>query len=111
MPRHLSESEKWIVQTMLRDVHPLKITPEELSVVEIEGMDDGGMGSLLFESGKPDRCLGKDLAREVFVDRDGVDVIATLSLDNYGDLFELDIWKVDFSPVVSLRRKDSSTAS
>lgn len=45
------------------------------------------------------------------MDQDGVDVIATLSLDNYGDLFELDVWKVDFSPVVSLHRKGSSTAS
>lgn len=74
-------------------------------------MDDGGMGSIRFESKKPGRRLGSDLARETFVDEDGVEVIATLSLDNYGDLFELDIWKVDFSPVVSLRHKGSSTVS
>ncbi|MGT2430711.1 DUF6984 family protein [Cupriavidus basilensis] len=43
--------------------------------------------------------MGSDLASVEFFDEDGVAVIVTLSLDNYGDLYELDIWKTDFSPL------------
>ncbi|MEG2802620.1 hypothetical protein [Stenotrophomonas sp.] len=81
----------------------LDLSPEALSIVSVEDMDDGGMGSIRFVSDKLDRHLGEELVRKVFLDEDGVEVIVTLSLDNDGDLFELDIWKVDFSPVVSLR--------
>lgn len=109
--RYLSDSEISIIQAMLLGVRSLSLTPEALSEIRVEDMDDGGMGSIKFESKKSERRLGSDLARETFVDEDGVEVIATLSLDNYGDLFELDIWKVDFSPVVNLRHRGSSTAS
>ncbi|WP_420885213.1 DUF6984 family protein, partial [Candidatus Symbiothrix dinenymphae] len=36
------------------------------------------------------------------VDEDGVDVIASLNIDDTGDLYELDIWKTDFSPLIKL---------
>lgn len=110
MYRHLSESEKSLVKLMLQGVDFPGITADSLAAIEVEEMDDGGMGSLLFKSSKLDRLLGKELASKTFVDTDGVEVIVTLSLDNYGDLFELDVWKVDFSPVISLRPRRASSA-
>jgi hypothetical protein len=66
----------------------------------VEEMQDGNMGSLKFvtsESGR--RRFGEKIAETEFVDEDGVLVSATINLDDRGNLFELDIWKVDFSPL------------
>ena len=76
-----------------------------LESIEVEPMDDGGMGSLYFPSPQKPRAqrrFGKCVARTEFTDDDGVVVSAALNVDQDGDLFELDIWKTDFSPVSSL---------
>lgn len=65
----------------------------------VEQMDDGGMGSLRFVSDARDRHVGGALAGASFLDEDGVLVSVTLNVDQHGQLFELDIWKVDFSPL------------
>lgn len=70
-----------------------------LSSALVEPMDDGEMGSLTFLSTTEGRCIGRELCSAEFLDADGIPVIATINLDNYGDLFELDIWKADFSPL------------
>ena len=70
-----------------------------LPTAEVEEMDDGGMGSLRFVSSKPERRLGEIAAELLYHDVDGVPVLATLYLDTEGDLYELDSWKVDFSPL------------
>jgi len=49
--------------------------------------------------------FGECAAEYSFVDCDGVQVIASLYLDEHGVPFELDMWKTDFSP---LRRVDTS---
>ncbi|WP_411178823.1 DUF6984 family protein [Paraburkholderia gardini] len=46
-----------------------------------------------------ERRLGVDLCQLGFLDSDGVPILVTLSLDNFGQLFELDVWKVDFSAI------------
>ncbi len=73
-----------------------------LHVVEL---NDGGMGSLhLLPRGVEEgtyRLFGERISECQFKDIDGVDVIASLYLDRTGRLFELDIWKVDFTPLVS----------
>ncbi len=72
----------------------------------VRSMDDGGMGSLcLFPKGeiKEDgRSFGESVSEFQFTDQDGIEVIASLNLDDNGDLFELDIWKTDFSKVIKL---------
>lgn len=70
-----------------------------LPTAEVEEMDDGGMGSLRFVSSKPNRRLGKVVAELLYHDEDEVPVLATLYLDTEGELYELDSWKVDFSPL------------
>lgn len=65
----------------------------------VRPMDDGEMGSLyLFPQGKviEGRVLGEQISDFQFTDLDGVEVIASLNVDNNGNLFELDIWKTDF---------------
>ena len=71
-----------------------------LPSLKVQSMEDGGMGGVKFLSIKNNRELGLDIASYEFNDEDGVRVIAKLSLDNYGDLYELDIWKTNFSTLI-----------
>ncbi|MDB5199722.1 MAG: hypothetical protein JWO92_1685 [Chitinophagaceae bacterium] len=74
----------------------------------VKPMDDGGMGSLLFfPNGKFDtnRSFGKCVSENQFKDADNVEVIASLNVDSKGNLFELDIWKTDFSPLIKIPEK------
>lgn len=61
-------------------------------------MDDGGMGSLRFLSSAEDRWYDRTVSEAWFRDSDGVPVVVSLNVDGGADLFELDSWKVDFSP-------------
>lgn len=72
--------------------------------LSVRPMVDGGMGSLrLFPGGnfQLDRRVGKLVSEMQFQDRDGVAVVASLYLDEEGKLFELDMWKTDFSRLIS----------
>ena len=71
----------------------------------VASMDDGGMGSIcLFPKGaiKEGRKFGKRISEYQFTDEDGIEVIASLTTNQNGGLFELDIWKTDFSPLKKL---------
>ncbi len=71
--------------------------------LRVRSMQDGEMGSLsLFPNGETteDRKFGERISEYQFLDADGVDVIVSLNLDNKGELFELDVWKTDFSPLI-----------
>lgn len=82
------------------------VLADSLEFLEVEPMDDGGMGSLYFphpEKPRAERRFGKCIAQTEFTDDDDVVVSAALNVDQDGDLFELDLWKTDFSPVSCLR--------
>ncbi|WP_217426365.1 DUF6984 family protein [Pandoraea anhela] len=66
----------------------------------VEPMSDGGMGSVKFvwdEGGR--RKFDCELVEKQYLDLDNVPISAAINLDQYGELFELDIWKVDFSEI------------
>ena len=63
----------------------------------VEDMNDGQMGSILFVHSN--KKLGKSLEPYIFKDIDGIEVSATINLDTNGEIYELDIWKVNFSPL------------
>lgn len=74
----------------------------------VSPMNDGQMGSLeLLPNGikNKDRVFGAQISECQFKDKDGTLVIASLYLDNFGELFELDIWKTDFSPLIEIPRE------
>jgi hypothetical protein len=72
--------------------------------VQVEDLDDGGMGSLALDT--PTRIGPRRVvvcrAAVQFTDVDGVEVVASLYVDEQGAPFELDIWKTDFSPLVHI---------
>lgn len=77
-----------------------------LSTLRVRDMDDGGMGSLEFESPRwPEHALRKVTicrAAVQFTDADGVEVIASLNTREDGVPFELDMWKTDFSRLIRI---------
>lgn len=99
MERFLTASERCFIASMLQRVGRESVYGPLLEAITVEDVDDGGMQGLLFHSRRAPRALGQDIARIRFKDMDGVEVMATLTADNYGDLYELDIWKMDFSPL------------
>jgi len=75
-------------------------------------MSDGGMGSLSIRLAGRDQgsaATGSAVSELVFMDADGVKVIATLFVDEDGLPFELDIWKTDFSPLVRVPESPFAT--
>lgn len=70
----------------------------------VEEMDDGGMGSLeLLPNGyKKNRMFGSMVSELEFKDQDGTQVLVSLNLDEEGGLYELDFFKADSSPLISL---------
>lgn len=69
--------------------------------LQVEELQDGGMGSLRFHHGEiteRERRLGAPLIEGQFYDDDGTLVSLAVNLDDQGRLYELDLWKVDFSP-------------
>ncbi len=90
--RALREREKPLVSAAFRAAGvPL---PDSLRVRD---MADGGMGSLSFQPGSSVTRFG--LAELFFIDQDGILVTASLNATREGKPAELDIWKVDFSPL------------
>jgi hypothetical protein len=68
-------------------------------------LSDGGMGSLrLAPMGVdgPGRMIGRITAERTYRDADGTQVLVSLVVDRDGAPYELDVWKVDFTPVVDL---------
>lgn len=100
--RGLSSRERAVITTLLQGnpaTVPLIDLLDELLVAE---MADGGMGSLsLVPKGleSTSRSFGKQLVLGEFADSDGIPVSVALNVDSQGRLYELDLWKVDFSPL------------
>jgi hypothetical protein len=78
--------------------------------ITVRQMNDGGMGGLVIFLDKEieqNRLFGEQISEYQFMDKDGVDVIVSLNIDKSGDLFELDIWKTDFSRLIKFPAIDA----
>jgi hypothetical protein len=74
------------------------VVPDHICAVDLS---DGGMGSIRFVAGPDEapRRMGRELVTVSYTDEGQVPVSISLNLDQDGSLFEIDIWKVDFSPL------------
>ncbi|MDB5200976.1 MAG: hypothetical protein JWQ27_385 [Ferruginibacter sp.] len=59
-------------------------------------LDDGEMGSIQFDLTKTKR-RSYDIIDVEYIDEDGTLVLIELTVDEEGNLFDLDFWKTDFS--------------
>jgi len=64
-------------------------------------MDDGGQGSLRFNAADPGRRFSRQILEYNFRDLDGIAVSATINVDQFGDLYELDLFKGDFTALLA----------
>ncbi|GAB2580266.1 DUF6984 family protein [Spirosoma areae] len=102
--RRLLEDEKRLIAQLLK-VSDLKLGPEWMENILVEPMNDGGMGSLKFFSNDPNhisRKFERKISEIQFSDTDNVLVLVSLNLDSFGQLYELDVWKTDFSPLIKI---------
>jgi 3-isopropylmalate dehydrogenase len=104
--RRLRDSERALVHRMLQqEASKNTALLSRLDSLDVQEMPDGGMGSLYFSRPGKDahaRRFGRRIAETQFDDADGVLVVASLNADQDGDLYELDIRRTDFKPVISL---------
>lgn len=93
--RALSRQE----QPLLVYLYGMAGLPVDIDSIRVESMQDGGMGSFRIAPFSIDRKLGQVAAECQFFDEDKILVSAALNLDEHGIPFEIDVWKVDFSPL------------
>lgn len=99
--RPLRSNERELVQELSRGMYSESEIERQLAHALVHDVADGGMGSIRFANSSADKSsFGREAAEADYVDQDGVVVKITLNLDRDGGLFEVDFWKVDFSPLL-----------
>lgn len=109
--RPLLPGEILIMRTLLDRAYEPKWKAVDVEALRVSDMNDGGMGSLSFETTKQDRMYGRTLSEGWFKDEDGFPVLVAINLDMEDEIFELDSWKVDFSPRRRLPESDAEIVS
>ena len=104
--RHLLEHEIPLVEFLFE----LAAIPLEVVSFTVQPLAEGGMGSLAIPPLDPGRRFGSQVAECHFQDEDGIPVSVTLDVDQYGEPFEIDVWRVDFAPTVAWPTRTSITA-
>ncbi len=74
----------------------------------VRELNDGRMGSISFDLEKS-QSRNKQIISAEYTDTDGVLVDIELTCDNNGKLFELDFWKIDFSPLILFKNLKLTT--
>lgn len=99
--RHLTKQEESILEELISKSN-MNLSFNWKEDLLVSNLVDGGMGSLSLHPpgvvGK-EREFGSQVSDCQFKDTDGVTVIASLYLDREGNVYELDVWKTDFSPL------------
>lgn len=101
--RLASDPEKAVISALLALKPETAQLTDTLHGLLVAEMSDGGMGSLsLVPNGLAgaQRGFGRQVVMGEFADSDGVPVSVALNVDNQGYLYELDVWKVDFSQLM-----------
>lgn len=106
MARPLRGEEQMLLRALLKSRDDFETLDRQISNGLVRDLPDAGMGSLEF-IGEESRMLGKVLARAEYVDSDGVLTSIVVNADLLGKLFELDMWKVDFSALRKYPQPDA----
>jgi hypothetical protein len=92
--RSIKDEEKILIQHLLQ----LAGADEMFSIPNlVEDLNDGGIGSI--QLSRKGRHSG-ELILVQYYDTDEQLVLIGLSKNEYGELFDLDFWKVTFNPLI-----------
>jgi len=98
--RPLIKAEQELIIYLLKDSPKRDYFINKLPHLMVEEMNDGGMGSLKFISTSTEKIIMKeDIAIIDLYDMDGIPLFISLILGTDEELFELDVFKADFSPL------------
>ena len=99
--RLLRKEELELLRAILGNHRSESVLVAGLEHSKVRDMQDGRMGSIKFNPEFPGRRrMAGCIAEADYMDADGVPVSIAINVDQAGRLFEVDIWKVDFSPLV-----------
>lgn len=96
--RLLRPEERELLRALLSGKKDFELFDDQITNGLVIDMPDGGMGSIKFV-GDENRNLGSLLGEAEYVDADGMLVSIVVNADSDGQLYEVDFWKVDFSPL------------
>ena len=103
--RTLNNSEYRLLEYLIKTA-TIAIPSNWKDELLVTPMNDGGMGSLTIYpqniNEEKERYMGDCISEVMFKDKDGIEVIASLNTDNNGNLYELDIWKTNFTPLIEI---------
>jgi hypothetical protein len=104
-PRSLSANELELLKFMLsgKEHEHLLNGVKSLRVTELT---DSNMGSIRFVSLLNER-RASCLDRAEFRDVEGSNINVAINADQTGELYEIDIWKYDFTPVIKFPGKNT----
>ena len=103
--RKLKEKEEKLIKFLLKEIN-YDFEVDSLNAIDMTN----GMGSitLLNKSSKKDRVMSKVISEMTFIDEDNIPISVSLNIDTHGNLYELDIWKVDFTRFIRYPSEDSA---
>lgn len=74
--------------------------------LHVINMEDGGMGSfsVVYDKNQiqENRSFGRQASDFTINDEDGIPILVTLYLDENDLPYEVDVWKINYSPVIKL---------
>ena len=110
MARKLKTHEQLLIESILNAANKGEDS-KPLHEYWVQDMKDGGMGSIKFISLTPEskRTLGSRIEAMTVDSCDGIEISISLNFDDEDRLYELDLWKVDFSPTKGYPTPDSLT--
>lgn len=104
--RKINDREKAILEYFIKQ-GSLQLPKGWSQNLLVQQMDDGGMGSFLIFLNSYDmdaeRKFGKQVDEFEFIDDDGVPVLVSLNTDQQNEPFEIDIWKINYRPVINFK--------
>ena len=107
--RNLKIDEYQLLENMLKELKDYDFNLDNLKVMD---MLDGNMGSLYIVNPlktREERKMDKAIIEKQFYDADDVSISISINIDTDGNLFELDIWRVDFNPIINFPKYGNGT--
>lgn len=99
--RKIRDEEYLLVKYLLESNEKYKKIIKLSNDCMVVDLQDGCMGSIRFKSNRLDKRAMKEVIAECdFIDKDNILVSISLTVDGFNKLYELDFWKVDFSPLI-----------
>lgn len=96
--RYLRDEEKNLLSSLLSTRNDFSLIEQQIAHGRVCDLCDGGMKSVQFWAPEK-RSFGATLLEAEYLDADGVLLSIAINADSQGSLYEVDFWKVDFSPL------------